>query len=161
MALIASEPYFHLSFRPNLKLVSSVREFTVAFYQRVLADPDLSSRIALATHELLENAVSYAVDDETTVRVEIEGDQLVIKTWNRSSYESAATVRALIDEINEFADPDQFYLHLMTKTAHKPEGSGLGLARIRAEAEMQLSYEIERDRVCIRATTPVYGRIAA
>ena len=158
---MANEPFFHLSFRPNLRLVSAVREFTAGFYQRILADPDLSSRIALATHELLENAVSYSVDDETTVRVELEADQLVIKTWNRGSYESVATVRALIDEINEIEDPDRFYQHLMAQTALRPEGSGLGLARIRAEAEMQLSYEIDRDVVCIRATTPVRGRVAA
>jgi hypothetical protein len=152
-------PYFQLSFRPNIRLVSTVREFTVQFYRRLLSDSELSSRLSVATHELLENAVSYALDDETTVRIEIADDQLVIKTWNRTSLESAAIVRSLIDEMNA-SDPNEFYQKLMAKTALSPDGSGLGLARIRAEAEMQLSYQIESDRVCIRASAPVGGAIA-
>jgi hypothetical protein len=83
----------------------------------------------------------------------------VIKTWNRTSLESAAIVRSLIDEMNA-SDPNEFYQKLMAKTALSPDGSGLGLARIRAEAEMQLSYQIESDRVCIRASAPVGGAIA-
>ncbi len=152
-------PYFQLSFRPNIRLVSTVREFTVQFYRRLLSDSELSSRVSVATHELLENAVSYALDDETTVRIEIADDQLVIKTWNRTSLESGAIVRSLIDEMNA-SDPNEFYQKLMAKTALSPDGSGLGLARIRAEAEMQLSYQIDSDRVCIRASAPVAGAIA-
>ena len=54
-----TRPYFHLVFRPNIKLVSTVRRFTGEFYRRVLVDQDLASRLALATHEMLENAVTY------------------------------------------------------------------------------------------------------
>ena len=155
-------PFFHLTFRPNIRLVSSVREFTVNFYRRMLADREVSSRLALATHELLENAVSYAADDETTVRVEMLDGQLTIRTWNRSNEDNTASLRNVIDEMNATTDPNRFYLALMERTALSPEGSGLGLARVRAEADMTITYKIENNEVCIEAKMPIRsGAVAA
>jgi len=149
------EPYFHVSFRPNGKLVSTVRKFTEEFYRRMLEDDDTSERVALATHELLENAIAYASDEETSVRVELDADQLVVKTWNRTSPERLVAVAKLIDRMNGASDPLAYYQTLMTATAYRTDGSGLGLARIRAEADMAVSYEITADRVCIEARTTV------
>jgi hypothetical protein len=149
------QPYFHVSFRPNFRLVSTVRRFTEEFYQRMLGDHDTSERVALATHELLENAIAYASDDETGVRVELGDDYVVVKTWNRTSRERLTSLKTMIDEMNEAADPNAYYQTLMNKTAYRTEGSGLGLARIRAEADMSISYEITTDRVCIAARTTV------
>ncbi len=152
------QPYFHVSFRPNVKLVSTVRRFTEEFYQRMLDDHDISEKVALATHELLENAVAYATDGETGVRVELDDDQLVVKTWNRSTPARLATLVAMIDEMNQAPDADAYYQELMKKTAFRTDGSGLGLARIRSEAEMAISYEVATDRVCIRASVPLKAK---
>lgn len=149
------QPYFHVSFRPNFRLVSTVRRFTEEFYQRMLGDQDTSERVALATHELLENAIAYASDDETGVRVELSEDEVVVKTWNRTSPDRLASLRAMIDEMNQAADPNAYYQTLMKKTAYRAEGSGLGLARIRAEADMKITYEVTTDRVCIAARAAV------
>ncbi len=35
-------PFFHVSFAPNIKLVSTVRRFTAEFYERVLVDQEVS-----------------------------------------------------------------------------------------------------------------------
>lgn len=150
-------PYFHLTFRPNIKLVSTVRRFIAEFYRRVLVDQELSSRLALATHELLENAVAYATDEETEVLVEIVEDVLSVKTWNRSSRERLAALAAAIEEMNAATDADAYYQQMLIKTSKRTDGSGLGLARIRAEAEMSLHYELVDDRVCILATSPIVG----
>ena len=152
------EPYFHVSFRPNSKLVSTVRKFTEEFYRRMLDDHDTSERVALATHELLENAIAYASDQETSVRVELDDDQLVVKTWNRTSPERLASLKILIDKMNGASDPNAYYQTLMTDTAYRTDGSGLGLARIRAEADMAIPYEITADSVCIEARTTVVKR---
>jgi hypothetical protein len=154
-------PYFHLAFRPNIALVSTVRRFIGEFYRRVLVDQELSPRLALATHELLENAVAYAIDDETEVRIEILEDQLVVKTWNRTLPERLGSVRSAIDEMNAEPDADKYYQQMLIRTSKRTDGSGLGLARIRAESEMRLGYEIDNDRVCIMATTIVTGGINA
>ena len=150
-------PYFHLVFRPNIKLVSTVRRFTNEFYRRVLVDQGLAERLALATHELLENAVAYSSDGETSMRIEVEGDVLVIRTWNRTTPERLAAVKKLIDGIIAASDPEQFYQDLLATAAKRTDGSGLGLARVRSEAEMGLEYEVENDQLCIRATSKIVG----
>ncbi len=149
------QPYFHVSFRPNFRLVSTVRRFTEEFYQRMLGDQETSERIALATHELLENAIAYASDDETGVRVELTEDTLTVRTWNRTSPERLESLKSMIDEMNQADDPAAYYQTLMSKTAYRTDGSGLGLARIRAEADMAITYEVTTDRVCIAAQTTV------
>jgi len=152
-----TRPYFHLVFRPNIKLVSTVRRFAGEFYRRVLADQELASRLALATHEMLENAVAYANDEETAVRIEIEGDLLSVRTWNRAAPDRLLAIKANIDRVMEAPDPAAYYQEQMAVAAKRNEGSGLGLARIRDEAEMNLSYEFDKDKVCIRAVARIIG----
>lgn len=152
-----NRPYFHLVFRPNIKLVSTVRRFTGEFYRRILVDQELASRLALATHEMLENAVAYANDDETAIRIEVEGNLLSVRTWNRAAPERIAALRASIDRVMAAPDPDAYYQEQMTIAAKRNDGSGLGLARIRNEAVMNLSYEIDKDKACIRAVTKIEG----
>lgn len=152
-----TRPYFHLVFRPNIKLVSTVRRFTGEFYRRVLVDQELASRLALATHEMLENAVAYANDEETAVRIEIEDDLLSVRTWNRAAPDRISAIKASIDRVMAAADPDAYYQEQMSVAAKRNDGSGLGLARIRNEAEMSLSYEIDNDKACIRAVAKIVG----
>ncbi len=152
-----NRPYFHLVFRPNIKLVSTVRRFTGEFYRRVLVDQELASRLALATHEMLENAVAYADDEETAIRIEVDGDMLSVRTWNRATPERLASMKASIDRVMAATDPDLYYQEMMSVAARRNDGSGLGLARVRHEAEMNLSYEIDNDRACIRAVTKIVG----
>jgi hypothetical protein len=146
-------PYFHLSFRPNVALVSTVRRFIGEFYRKVfIVDEDLAQQLAMATHEMLENAVAYSTDDETEICIEIVGNVLSVKTWNRSFPDRIARVRTMIDEMNSEPDGDKFYQALLIRTSKHRNSSGLGLARVRAEAEMQVRYEVDNDRVCIIAT---------
>ena len=152
-----NRPYFHLVFRPNIKLVSTVRRFTGEFYRRVLVDQELASRLALATHELLENAVAYAHDDETAIRIEVDDDVLSVRTWNRALPERLAAIRSSIDRVMAAPDADLYYQQQMMVAAKRNDGSGLGLARVRHEAEMNLSYEIDNDKACIRAVTKIVG----
>jgi len=147
--------YFHVSFRPNIKLISTVRRFTEAFYDEIIDDREMSERVALATHELLENAVAYAVDGETSVRVEVHPEYLAVRTWNRANPERLAELKEMIDALHASDDPDRYYQAMMEKTAFRNDGSGLGLARIRAEADMTITYELDADQVCIEAKAPI------
>jgi hypothetical protein len=154
-----AKPYFHLVFRPNIVLVSTVRRFTGEFYERVLVDRELASRLALATHELLENAVAYASEPETAIRIEIDNDLLNVQTWNRATQDNINGLRELMEEVSAAPDPVAFYYQLLEKNALREDGSGLGIARVRAECGMTLSYQIDNDRVCIRAVTQISGGI--
>lgn len=144
--------YFQVAFRPNITLISTVRRFVSEFYLRILTDHELASRLTLATHELLENAVNYAADGETSIRIEVLDEALVITTSNRATAEQRAAVEKLVADLNNAADVDDYFQQLLVETAKRPLGSGLGLARIRAEADMDIALTIEGDNVHVSAT---------
>lgn len=149
-------PCFTLSFRPNTALVSTVRRFVADFYQSWLP-PELTSQVALATHELLENAVLYASDGHTEVHIEIapleQGQAVRIRTRNAASPEDLEVLRAAFAELSAAEDPDVYYQTVLRRSAQRTDGSGLGLARILAEAGMAMTLEIVEGKVSISATT--------
>jgi anti-sigma regulatory factor (Ser/Thr protein kinase) len=157
MSSAPQETHCELTFSPNVELISVVRRFVSAFYDQVLQDRDASSRLAVATHELLENACKYSCDGQTTIRLEItEGRRYArILLSNRAPPERVADIRARFDEMNSFPDADAYYQAMMGRSMKSESGSGLGLARIRAEAEMTLALTSDADRLCIVAHTHI------
>ena len=154
--------YVELNFRPNVQLVSVVRRFVSEFYQRTLGDPDGTSRVALATHELLENAVKYSKDGETTIRIEVDlaatPRTVSIMLRNRAEPAHIVAIKEIVEGIAAKADALAFYQELIVRKAKHKEGSGLGLARICAEGEMQVTFAVEdTDLVILEATTQVGG----
>jgi len=153
--------YFELTFRPNVALVSVVRRFVTEFYERALRDPDGTSRLALATHELLENAVKYSRDGETTIRIAVDQQrtphQVTIALRNRAEPANIAAIREILDGIRRADNAFEYYQRLLVARAKTRDAGGLGLARIAAEGEMTVQYRIEGDVVVIEAVTEVAG----
>lgn len=174
---------FELQFCPSASLIQVVRRFVSDFYERVLEDPDAVSRVALATHELLENAVKYSLDGATALSITVDpwgtvdpattaapapapggegggfqSSELSIRLSNRAGPEHLAEVRELFAEMDRYEDPFAHYQAVMERGSRRTTGSGMGLARVRAEGEMSMSYSIEGDRVCIVAQTRVQAR---
>jgi hypothetical protein len=155
---------FELAFSPNMRLVATVRRFVNEFYSEVLGDPETTSRLTVASHELLENAVKYAADGSTSIHIDVrpvEGDAstvVTIDTRNRTDAKHVAALRAIIDELSNATDPMAFYQTLMKRSARRPDGSGLGLGRIHAEADMSLTCEIAGDAVTLRAQARIEPR---
>lgn len=146
---------FHLKFRPCASLVNEVRRFAVGFYERMLHDDDYGSRIAIATHELLENTVKYSSDGVTDLSIVIEpageATRLTIRTRNRTVDEHRDVVRRFFDEMRLWPSPSDYFQELMRRTVLRERGSGLGLARVAAEAEMSLDYEITGEDLTVIA----------
>jgi anti-sigma regulatory factor (Ser/Thr protein kinase) len=153
--------YVELSFRPNADLVSLVRRFVSDFYTEIVRDPESVSSLALATHELLENAVRYATSPESRVRIEVGNGRprpVSVTTWNRAEPANIERLQALVDEMRREPDAAAFYQKVMRRSAKVRGESGLGLARIHAEADMRLSLEVQAGEVCLRAATAVDDR---
>lgn len=156
-------PCFTLSFRPNAALISSVRRFVSEIYERWLT-PELTSQVALASHELLENAVLHSSDGVTEVHLAIaalgDGQTVCIRTRNTASPENLDVLRAAFAELDAATDPEAYYQVMMRRTAKRTEGSGLGLARIRAETGMTMTLHITQDSVSIAARIDTTAQIA-
>ncbi|HVK85793.1 MAG TPA: ATP-binding protein [Kofleriaceae bacterium] len=158
----ANNAYVELNFRPNVQLVSVVRRFVSEFYQRTLSDPDGTSRVALATHELLENAVKYSKDGETTIRIEVVSEtdprEISILLRNRAEATHISAIREIVDGVANAPDAFGYYQQLIARKARSKDGSGLGLARICAEGEMKVELRVlDGDVVELEATTHVGG----
>jgi hypothetical protein len=148
---------FELSFTPNVELISMVRQFVQNFYEQILKDPDVTSRLGVAAHELLENAVKFSIDGVTHIRVDVRkmdggGHEVTICTRNRAAETNLDALRSLMDELRGANDPFSYYQTLMRRSLKRTDGSGLGLGRVRAEADMALDYRIEGNLVHLQAT---------
>jgi len=159
MALPAS---FDVTFAPTTRIVSVVRRFAMSLYERILEDDEMSSQLALATHELLENAVKYNIAEATLLRVTLTPHSeslseivVTIRTRNRATAENIRIAERLITQVREAEDPFMFYQQLIEVSADEPQRSGLGLARIRAETEMTIDFTIEGDEIEIIARAQV------
>jgi hypothetical protein len=155
--MLADKAYCELRFRPNVELVSTVRRFVASFYVKLL-DGEATERLALATHELLENAVKYSSTGETAIRIDIESchpPRVCIRTWNQASPQHRAQIVEAFRQSSEARSPFSLYQRLIERSATRASGSGLGLARVQAECDMELSYRLDDDQVCIVARPTV------
>jgi hypothetical protein len=135
-------------------IVSPLREFVTDFFGIAINDLDKASRIEVACHELLENAIKGATAGTFTFRAQITpGPEPVIelRTSNRASGWDIAMLQRVVRELRSAANPLQHYLQMMALTAGQTEGSGLGLGRIRAEANMEIGCEAQGDIVSVFA----------
>lgn len=150
-------------------MVSVIRRFVEEMAERMGADEDLSGRVALAAHELLENVAKYADcaagnaagagdHGQGTLRLDIQdegtGRRLVVRVDNVTAPRHVVRLRQIFRDMSAASDPHEYYFGLMN-AVHGQHG-GIGLARIQAEAEMKLHVAIDGQAVSISATTDTF-----
>lgn len=142
-------------------LVSVTRRFLEEVYERVTGDFDTVGRMALAAHELIENAVKYGTGSNAKVHVDWltsdEGGRMCVQVTNQAEPGQVAMLQSLIGEMAQEPNAFLYYQSLMKRNAKKTDMSGLGLARIRAEGDFVLSLECDGDRVCLSARAEFGG----
>ena len=158
--------HIDLNFRSDAMCASSIRTLVTNYFTPMFTDPDVVERIALAAHELAENATLYTCDENSRIRIELQRDGenglIRISTWNRADAKDMVALRQFFDEMRTFPDPFTFYQVLLRRTAKRNDGSGLGLARIEAEADMTVNYvEPEENVLCIEAHVAVPIQVCA
>lgn len=147
----------HLHFSPSALLVSIVRGFVSDFYTCLIDDPEVVSRLAMAAHELLENATKYGAEGQSSITVEVSNQEpdkrATIRMRNSASPEDVARAEAILRPLAEAKDPFLLYQQAMRKTAREAKGSGLGLLRVCVEGEMRIRWSAEDGHLEIIAET--------
>jgi hypothetical protein len=150
---------------PGVELINSTREYLADFCKDLTGDAELTSCVALAAHELLENVLKYSSDGVAVLDVGLlqqhAGQVLRMKIRNRSEGTSIAELRRRIGELQAPNSPTSVYYRLLGVVDSESDESGLGLARICAEADMSLTCEVDGDEVTVVAERPLEPRIAA
>jgi hypothetical protein len=155
-AILDTTPSFELLFRPSAILITVVRRFVEEFYLKIMDDRDVASRLALTTHELLENAAKYSTDGEASLHVVARKETVHVRASNRAAPAQIELLRKYFDEIGASPDARQLYTRMLQRTAVLASGSGgLGLARIWAESDMTIRLEVTGDQVAIYAEGPI------
>lgn len=159
----SSPAYFELRFSPDSKLIPVVRQFVSSFYKQLIGHDDMAARMALAAHELLENAAKFSLDGLSSLHISVAAGgpgpgrerEVVLRTLNRADEQHVAAARTLVTEMAQH-EAGAYYQLLMQRNAQR-RGGGLGLARIYAEAEMTLGCSVQDDHLLIEARARVPG----
>ena len=146
--------YIELSFAPCIELISIVRRFVGTFFDIALDSAENSARLALAVHELLENAVKFSVDGDSTIRVDMTPrpgiTEVLVSTRNRASASDITTLEEMFDMLKQSPNPMDFYLKLMERST-KSDQSQLGIGRVCAETGMQMTFDRADDTITVKA----------
>jgi hypothetical protein len=129
---------------------------------RLFGDQDIGWRLAMATHELLDNALRYGRDGTANLVLLIEqvqgGRTASVRVRSRADGEAVQELRRRVGRLGEAKDAWAFYIDAMRQTARETTGSGLGLARLSAEGEMTVSLAEEApDFVSVLAELRIEG----
>ena len=161
----ARPAHLHVTFRPSIQLVTTVRLFVLQLCQRLHDDEDVAERVAIATHELLENAMKYSTDGVAELEIDLgevrdaEADEVQLRISNKVDPAALALLQRKLDGIHGAGDDAVgHYTRLMIESAAQTSGSGLGLARLWAETQARLSCEIAGATVTVVAKLPVVPR---
>ena len=153
--------HLELSFRPSVHTIGVVRRTIMTLCEPTMTR-DASARVALATHELLENVLRHSLDGDTILTVRsYEGPKArtTVTTYSRATPAKIAVLKAFTAKMIGTA-PDEFYLATMMSRADADDDGGLGLARVYAEAEMMLDVQSDGDTVKVIASTARLGEAA-
>ncbi|MBI3181131.1 MAG: anti-sigma regulatory factor [Myxococcales bacterium] len=146
-----------VEFCPSWGFIDDARRFVEAFCCHSRVPAERATQIAMAAHELLQNAVKYSEDGRAGVKLRIDPpkDWVDLVVENRCTASAAKQLKVAASRLTKAADPLQVYVELMHETARREDGSGLGLARIQYEAQLELEFAVRGRAVSVRASGPL------
>ncbi len=124
--------------------VSYLHQFVEA-YARSRFPRQMAERLALASNELLENALSYSLlSKEVTYEMALSGERIEIIVTNHSVPARIDLLQQQLERLNE--NPEQVYKDELEKSMTQRGGRGmLGLVRASHEAQMAIELRLGGD----------------
>ncbi len=142
---------------PPWVFIDEIRRFTESFCACACPGQDREAQVALAVHELMQNAVPHSQGEEVELCLEVsrEADEIAIRVTNRCSDEDYQELRDRVDHMNREPDALAHYVKMMREHPAATQRGGLGLARVRFEAQLEVSVRREGARVIVEAAGPL------
>jgi hypothetical protein len=144
-----------LRMAPMWSRVDEVRRLVESFCASARAGAAREEQLALAAHELVQNAIANGDGSELDLEVEVDrsAGRARLAVTNAISPERVEALRARVARVQGEEDPLAGYLEAMRVDPEAP--GGLGLSRIRYEGQLELGVELHGDRVTVRAEGPL------
>jgi hypothetical protein len=153
---IRTEPVIlFLRLDPSWVFVDDIRRFVESFCAAACPGAEREEQLALAAHELVQNAISYATKPGVDLRLAVDRDsrRVSIAVSNAVAPDQAKLLRERIAAMAAVSDPLTGYLAAMREN---PDGrGGIGLHRVRFEAALELAVTHDEDRVTVLAQGPL------
>jgi anti-sigma regulatory factor (Ser/Thr protein kinase) len=144
--------YLTLRMKPPWVFIDEIRRFVESFCACAYTGHNREAQLALAVHELMQNAVPHSHDEEVELTLEVEpsADRVAVAVTNAATEQE---YQALADRLEKmYREPDalRHYLKTMSETPTVQRG-GLGLARVRFESQLDLTVSRAGGRVTVHA----------
>lgn len=145
--------YLKLQLTPAWELVNATREYVLAMLTHTIGDAPVAGQVALAAHELVENAMKYsAPGQKIRIHIEERAGAIMVTVENEARKEDIANLISEITAVCETKDPMAYYRSKIEQAITRTDGRNcLGLARIRFESQMQIKWAVSGRRVRISA----------
>jgi anti-sigma regulatory factor (Ser/Thr protein kinase) len=144
-----------LRMQPSWREIDEIRHFVESFCASTCPETERQEQLALAAHELVQNAIANAVTPDVELRLEVDRatERVTVSVSNQARADQIEVLRDRLDKTLAHADPLEGYVAAMRDD---PESrGGIGLARIRFEAALELALDVEGERVTVRAVGPL------
>ncbi|HET8539599.1 MAG TPA: ATP-binding protein [Anaeromyxobacter sp.] len=153
---IRKEPVIlFLRMDPSWVFVDDIRRFVESFCAAACPGAEREQQLALAAHELVQNAISWASEPGVDLRLAVdrEARRVRVSVSNVTRPEQLEVLRERLAAIAAYPDPLDAYVAAMREDPGRR--GGLGLPRVRYEAALELEVTHEDDRVTVHAHGPL------
>jgi hypothetical protein len=151
----AADAVLFLRMQPSWVVVDDIRHFVETFCASACPDAAREEQLALAAHELVQNAIANAATPDVELRLEVDhsSEWVTVSVSNSARADQIEILRSRLHRTLAHQNPLDGYVAAMRED---PESrGGIGLARIRFEAALDLALFVEGERVTVRAAGPL------
>lgn len=145
--------WIHIELVPVWVHIRNLRHFVREFAVGMALLPETADQVAMATSELLENAIKYASTQWVFYDLRLTGTAVEVSVKNKADEKQKRDLLGFMAEVSE-GDPLECYVRCLERQ-NAEGGSRSGLARVRYEAAAELSATVEGDTVCMVARIPL------
>lgn len=151
----AADAVLFLRMQPSWVVIDDIRQFVETFCASACPDAEREEQLALAAHELVQNAIANAATPDVELKLEVDRgtDRVCVSVSNHARADQIDVLRERLGRTQAHPNPLAGYVAAMREDP--ASRGGIGLARIRFEAALDLALDVEGERVTIHAAGPL------